>query len=270
MSKKSTAPGLYDISDPPERLSNNPTFWGLTLDEDQKIFADAIWNNDVRLVMCEACAGSGKTTIAVGAGEMLYRYFGESYDKIVYVMHPYGEKQQGYIPGGITQKSVVYFQPLWDALVALDINPYSVVCNDSLNGLDTFSKDDYFENDRVYSRARIQDPHIYSVTDTFFRGINLKKSIVIFDEAQNYSLEDLRKCLTRCHDDCKVIVIGQFKQRDISNASGGFETYFRNAEAYEGKCDWLKTCELTYNHRGFLSTWADNVQPMFKSKNNYI
>ena len=52
--------------DVPQNLDEYPTFYGMTLDPEQKIFRDAIWNPDIDVVFCNARAGTGKTTIAVG------------------------------------------------------------------------------------------------------------------------------------------------------------------------------------------------------------
>ena len=44
----------------PDSLENH-IFYGLALDEQQKIFRDAIWNRDRIAVICNAKAGTGKT-----------------------------------------------------------------------------------------------------------------------------------------------------------------------------------------------------------------
>ena len=49
--------------------------------------------------------------------------------------------------------------------------------------------------------------YIDCITHTFERGVNYENKVVIIDEAQNYYLDELKKVLTRCHDNCKVIVI---------------------------------------------------------------
>lgn len=82
-------------------------FYGISLDEEQRVFRDAIWNPDIDVVFVDARAGSGKTLIATATANLLVQagYF----DKLIYIVSSYGEKRQGYLPGDLTQKSEVYF-----------------------------------------------------------------------------------------------------------------------------------------------------------------
>ena len=59
--------------DKPATLDDSP-FYGLQLDDEQMAFANAIWNPDIDIVFCNAKAGTGKTTIAVGVANMLVSY----------------------------------------------------------------------------------------------------------------------------------------------------------------------------------------------------
>ena len=79
---------VYEYGEPPKTLDGHP-FYGMELDEQQKIFAEAIWNPENLIVFANACAGSGKTTIAVGVADMMVQY--GLYDGIVYVISPVQE-----------------------------------------------------------------------------------------------------------------------------------------------------------------------------------
>ena len=68
----------------------------------------------------------------------------------------------------------------------------------------------------------------------------------------------MKKVLTRIHDNCKVIVIGHSGQIDLYShpEKSGFVRYldhFKNDE----RC---AVCELTHNHRGWISSWADELE----------
>lgn len=54
----------------PENLHGH-IFYGLTLDEEQKVFRDAIYSKDNDIVFCEAAAGTGKTLISVATGILM-------------------------------------------------------------------------------------------------------------------------------------------------------------------------------------------------------
>ena len=66
MAKKSK---VIDFSEVPETLNDNP-FYGLELDEEQKVFRDMIWSKDKIIIFCNANAGTGKKTIATGVADL--------------------------------------------------------------------------------------------------------------------------------------------------------------------------------------------------------
>ena len=93
------------------------------------------------------------------------------------------------------------------------------------------------------------------LTHTYLRGTNLQNKVVIIDEAQNYTVGELKKVLTRIHDTSKVIVIGHTGQIDIKGESG-FAKYLKWFEG-QPRC---AVCSLTKNYRGWLSTYADMLE----------
>ena len=212
------------------------TFYKLTLDAEQWDFVDAIKDPAAIVVFCNAAAGTGKTTLAFGAANLLYHDKRNEYDGILYIVSPYGEQKQGYLPGSYTEKSEVYFEPAYQAMIEVDMDPNVVVYSESM------------------VKKKRGEAYVKLLTHTFLRGPNLKNKVVILDEAQNYTAEDLKKVLTRCHDTCKVIVIGHTGQVDIRDTSG-FSRYIEHFRGQE-KC---RICKLTTNYRGWLSTYADQL-----------
>ena len=67
MAKKNTSMEIYDV---PATLQEHP-FYGLRLDEYQKVFRDAIWDTEKLIVFCNAKAGTGKTLIATATANLL-------------------------------------------------------------------------------------------------------------------------------------------------------------------------------------------------------
>lgn len=208
------------------------TFYNLTLDEGQLNFIRAVKHNQI--VFCNAKAGTGKTTIAMGIANLLVLDRRNDIDGIVYIVSPYGEQKQGYLPGSVIEKSEVYFEPAYQAIIECNLNPNNVVCKESLTS------------------KKKGEAYIKMLTHTFLRGSNLSKKVIIIDEAQNFTVAELKKVLTRIHDDSKVIVIGHTGQIDIKSSSG-FARYIEHFRDFEG----CAVCELTENHRGKLSSFAD-------------
>lgn len=213
------------------------TFYNLDLDTEQETFVTATMDDANTIVFCNAKAGTGKTTLAMGIANILVQKKHTNYDGIVYIVSPYGEQKQGYLPGSITEKSEVYYEPAYQAMLECNMNPNVVVCSESM------------------SSKKKGESYVKLLTHTYLRGTNLSNKVVIIDEAQNYTLSELKKVLTRIHDDCKVIVIGHTGQIDI-NSDSGFSQYIEHFK-YTDKC---AVCELTTNHRGWLSTHADELE----------
>jgi predicted ribonuclease YlaK len=212
-------------------------FYDLILDDEQMAFIKAIKDLRKTIVFCDAPAGTGKTTLAMGAANILVQDKRNELDGIVYIVSPYGEGKQGYLPGSITEKSEVYYEPAYQAMVEVGMNINSCVYSESM-----------------ISKKR-DEAFVKLLTHTYLRGTNLQKKVVILDESQNYTVAELKKVLTRCHDSCKVIVIGHTGQIDI-NGRSGFARYLEHFQGHE-RC---AVCKLTTNHRGWLSTYADELE----------
>lgn len=237
MANKQNIKKVNYSSDIPESLDNH-IFYGLTLDDEQKIFRDAIWNKNKIAVVCNAKAGTGKTTIAVAVANLMYHY--GMYDGIVYIVSPVMEQRQGFLPGSEDTKNAPYMQPLVDALLTIGEDPMKVIINDP--------------------QSLKNGAYVKFAADTFLRGCNIEKKIVIVEEAQNFYGDLLKKTLTRIHDSCKVIIIGHDKQCDLikNPERSGFVKYLRAFENCND--DRIQICELNTNHRGWFSTFCDDVE----------
>ena len=51
----------------------------------------------------------------------------------------------------------------------------------------------------------------------FVRGRSIDNTVIIVDEAQNISIENMRTLMTRIGDNSKLIILGDVKQKDIKN-----------------------------------------------------
>lgn len=222
-------------NNPPEHLDKE-NFYGMTLDDEQYVFAEAIWDDNIDIVFVNSNAGTGKSTIAVGVANLLVQY--ERYKEIIYIMSPYGERKQGYLPGDLDQKSSVYFEPCYQALITCGVNPFIALTSD-------------IENQKNGSA------YVTCITDTFLRGLNLDNAVIVIDEAQNFTVPQLKKVLTRIGSNSKVIVIGHKLQCDLEDArESGFGRYiehFRNEKR-------AAVCTLRHNHRGWISQHADELR----------
>lgn len=214
----------------------------MDLDPEQKILRDAVWDRSTEAVICDACAGSGKTTIAVGTSIMLVEY--GFYSGIIYqVAGGVYEYRQGLLPGTLQQKSQPLFAPLYQAVLRLGYDPDRIIASeDNMTGI------------------KEGTAFITAQSNSYIRGTSFGEHdspvIVILDEAQNYTLKDMRTAVTRVNEGSKLIVLGQQKQCDLRYEQ---DSGFPRLLSVFGTADWCKICTLSRNYRGKISTLGDQL-----------
>ena len=236
MAKKRNTTVISDDMKAPETLENHP-FYGLDLqDEEQQYYRDCLWDKNIRLVIVDAPAGSGKTVTAVAMALMYVRYglCNEAY----YIRTPSSEGRIGYLPGDRNLKEKPYMMPLINSLINLGENPAAVI------------------NDDSYMNQKMGTGVFTTMTDVYILGSDFSNKFVIIDEAQCLTTEQLKSVITRCHDDCKVCVIGSTLQiQGIKAEDSGLP---RCIEHFKDK-EWARVCRLSKNYRGEMSAWADKM-----------
>jgi len=204
-------------------------FYGFrkNMTNEQIAYVDSIFKN--RLTITDSKAGTGKTTLAVAAAHYLQK-------PALYLFNPVEEGKLGFRPGTQQEKEDDYLQPLRDALIAIDENPLRSIGNNI--------------------HAIKNGAWIEAKSHIFARGTNIIDKTIIIDEAQNFTLPDLKKVLTRIHDNCTVIVIGHTGQIDLDNPSNsGFSKMISH---FKDK-DYASFHVLNKNFRGQLAQDADEM-----------
>jgi phosphate starvation-inducible protein PhoH len=218
-------------------LSEDCLFFGLAekFTEEQKDYVNSIYSDNYDIVFCNSPSGSGKTTLAVAAAKMLVAE--KRYEGLVYVFTPVEENKMGFRPGTQVEKENAYTLPLKQALIEIGEQPEKAIMN--VEDAKAMKEGSYW---------------VETMSEVFARGINLKNKVIIIDEAQNWTVDQLRKLLTRCHDSCKIIVIGHTGQIDLlDKSSSGFKKYINHYEPMPR----AKVCVLTKNFRGWVANHAD-------------
>jgi phosphate starvation-inducible protein PhoH and related proteins len=133
-------------------------------------------------------AGTGKTYLAMAWA--LRELLSKSKRKLV-LTRPVVEAGEslGYLPGDLAQKISPYLRPLYDAMESL-------VPFDALRRL---------EESRAIEIAPL----------AYMRGRSLSNCVVILDEAQNTTKEQMKMFLTRLGENAKAIVTGDVTQIDL-------------------------------------------------------
>jgi phosphate starvation-inducible PhoH-like protein len=158
--------------------------------ETQKKLSLSIKNNDVTI--CTGVAGTGKTFIAVSeAIKLLKSNLG--YKKIVIIKSVTTLKSEeiGFLKGSLQEKMEPFI--------------YSFIHN--------FEKIIGKQNTIMLRELE----YIETLPIAYLRGINIDDSIILVDEIQNISHDNIKTILTRLGSNSKIILLGDIEQIDIKN-----------------------------------------------------
>ena len=216
------------------KKSNNDIFYGFVLNEYQQKFVDAIMSDEHNFILADATAGSGKTLLAVACANLLINR-DNRYKSAEFIVPVIEEGTLGYRPGDTKSKESDYLEPLYQALTKCNIIPGQAISSDISE-----------KNGTAWLEAH---------SATFCRGVNYEKQVVIIDEAQNMSVPILKRVISRCYDNTKVIVLGCQAQTDIPINRSGFKQLIDHMEGFEG---YIK-CELPISYRGKLAMHIDKL-----------
>jgi phosphate starvation-inducible PhoH-like protein len=161
--------------------------------ENQQKLVEAFSKNDMLFAI--GPAGSGKTYTAIALAVKALK--NKEVKKII-LSRPAVEagEKLGFLPGDMKEKIDPYLQPLYDALE--DMIPVAKL-------------KEYIEN-KVIQIAPL----------AFMRGRTLSDAVIILDEAQNTSIQQIKMFLTRMGMNAKMIITGDITQIDLppSQTSG--------------------------------------------------
>ena len=152
-------------------------------------YTEAIKTHD--LVFGIGPAGTGKTYLAMAMAVSAFKSGKVSRIILTRPAVEAGEKL-GFLPGDIADKIDPYLRPIFDAL-------YDMVPSETL--------------DRYIERNVIEVAPI-----AFMRGRTLNASFIVFDEAQNSTIEQMKMFLTRLGFSSKAVVTGDITQTDLPSS----------------------------------------------------
>ena len=140
------------------------------------------------MVFCTGSAGSGKTFLAVA--EALSLILSHKKTKLI-ITRPVVEAGEnlGFLPGDLEQKIDPYMRPLKDAM-------------ESVLPVETVK--------RLFEAGIIETAPL-----AYMRGRTLNNAVVILDEAQNTTIQQMKMFLTRMGDNTKVFITGDPTQIDL-------------------------------------------------------
>jgi len=172
--------------------------WNISARNKEQSFAmDLIMDRNVDLVTLIGKAGTGKSLIVLATALELVLSRKE-YDKFIIYrpIQPVGN-DIGYLPGTMEEKLAPWFSAIMDNFEML---------------FTTKAGGDWKRELEMYQKkGRIEMEAI-----TYIRGRSIPNAIILVDECQNLSKEDVKTILTRAGEGTKIILTGDIEQIDNS------------------------------------------------------
>lgn len=192
---KSSALAYYNpFKDEVERVEKGFTYGIKPKNAEQAFAINALMNPDIKLVVLQGVAGTGKTLLALASALEQHK----TYQQIILArpLVPLSNKDIGFLPGDANDKISPYMEPLWDNL--------------------KFIKNQFGENERKHKAIiEMQEEGKILITPlAFIRGRSLSNIIFIIDEAQNLTPHEVKTIITRAGEGTKIIFTGDVRQID--------------------------------------------------------
>ena len=177
------------------------------LTEQQEETFHAFHNYDILSLL--GSAGTGKTFLACYLALRSIAEHNHKHVKIVRSAVP--SREVGYLPGTLEEKEQVYERPyytIFDQLIKYKSNNYDTMKEIGVVDFESTS---------------------------YMRGETFDHTIVIFDEVQNASFQELDTVMTRCGENSKMVFVGDGRQADLrKNGLNDFMSVLSQMDSHGG------------------------------------
>jgi len=168
--------------------------------ETQKRFFQKFPHYDV--ISLHGSPGTGKTFLALYAALKEIENT-DTYNCVKIIRSSVAVRDAGFLPGSIKDKMAVYEVP------------YIEICTELYGRGDAYSILKQKNQIEFHSTAHM-------------RGITFRDCVVIIDECQNMSFQELQTLLTRFGENCKMILCGDVYQDDLTSLRYKEQSGFRD------------------------------------------
>lgn len=187
-----------------EKIKNEKEFNSLysfsSKNREQLYALNALVDPKVDLVTITGLAGSGKTFITLMAA--MHGLNEGKYDRIVITrnVQPVG-KDIGYLPGDLKEKMAPWMSPIMDNF-----------------------RHAFKDKDLTYFEMMMEKGNIEVAPLSYMRGRTFSNTFLIYDEAQNSTIHEIKTVITRIGENSKIVLLGDTDQIDtpyIDSLSNG-------------------------------------------------
>jgi len=149
------------------------------------------------VVFCAGSAGSGKSYVTIASALELLKNSELPYTNIMFIVQTVqAELEIGFLKGTFLEKIQPFLEPIWYTIKKI------------------LKKSNNNRNEKEILDNLIKSNYIAYNHIAFLRGVNIDNSIVIIDEAQQYSKSAMKTILTRIGENSKYIFLGDTEQID--------------------------------------------------------
>lgn len=158
------------------------------------------------IVFATGPAGTGKTMLAVLAAIQALKT--QKVEKIVVTRPAVSvDEQHGFLPGTLVEKMAPWTRPIFDVF------------------------EEYYAPREI--EAMIAENVIEIAPLAYMRGRSLKNSIILFDEAQNSTVNQMEMVLTRIGNGSRIFVTGDVSQHDRGYEINGLDDFITRLKSYD-------------------------------------
>ena len=158
---------------------------------------------DGKHLLLTGTAGTGKSFLSLYLG-MTDIMDTKAYQKLIIVRSVVPGRDIGFLPGSNKEKAKVYEAPYYSIFSEL------------------FGRGDAYEYLKTKNVVEF-------MTTSFVRGITINDAVIVVDELQNMTPQELHSIFTRIGKNCRVIFAGDIKQTDLNprKEESGFRDFFK-------------------------------------------
>ena len=155
-----------------------------------------------RIVLATGPAGTGKTYLAV---QKAIQEFMNGHVSRVVITRPAVtvDEDHGFLPGDINKKMAPWVRPLMDVF------------------------EEYYSPKEI--SMMLEEGTIEICPLAYMRGRTFKDCIIIFDEAQNTTITQMKMALTRIGEGTRMYITGDLNQSDLKKENGLYD-FFKKLE----------------------------------------
>ena len=164
----------------------------------QEQYVQYLTSPEKKIIFAIGPAGTGKTLFATQ--HAIKHFLLGNYDKIIFTRPTVSvDEDIGFLPGTIEEKLSPWLRPIFDIL-------YEFI---------TVKEVQAFLEEKVFEMAPIG----------YLRGRTFKRSIIIADEMQNCTQNQMKMLLTRLGENSRMVVTGDLEQHDRTGETNGLADF---------------------------------------------